>query len=253
LATALDMARTIRKVGVVAKVCYGFIGNRMMDPYGREAEHCLLEGATPQDVDSALESFGMAMGILAVYDLAGVDVGHLTRLARGDAFANDPTFYRPSAMLSERGWLGQKTGRGYYRYENGRRVPDPEVAKLFHDEGKRLGVPQRKPGAEEILQRCMCALINEGARILEEGVALRAGDIDVVYTSGYGFPRHRGGPMFYADTVGLRTIYDRILEFQRTLDARCWQPAPLLERLAKANSTFRQWQAEQSRMRAVAS
>ena len=173
LATAIDVAKKIRKVGVVARVCYGFIGNRMMDPYGREAEHCLLEGATPADVDSALERFGMAMGILAVYDLAGVDIGHLTRLALGDVFKKDPTFYRPSAMLTERGWLGQKSGRGYYRYENGKRILDADVAKLFHDEGKRLGVPQRKPSADEILDRCLCALINEGARILDEGIALR--------------------------------------------------------------------------------
>lgn len=244
LATALDIAKTIRKVGVMSKVCYGFIGNRMMDPYGREAEHCLLEGATPQEVDSALEDFGMAMGILAVYDLAGIDIGHLTRLALGNAFDQDPTFYRPSAMLTERGWLGQKSGRGYYRYENGKRVPDPDVIRLVHDEGARLGVPQRKPGADEILERCLYALINEGARVLGEGIALRSSDIDVVYTSGYGFPRWRGGPMFYADTLGLRKIYERILHFQRTLDARYWQPAPLLEKLVKANSSFGQWQSE---------
>ncbi|MGZ8486694.1 MAG: 3-hydroxyacyl-CoA dehydrogenase NAD-binding domain-containing protein, partial [Candidatus Binatia bacterium] len=247
LVTALEIAKTIRKVGVVAKVCYGFIGNRMMDPYGREAERCLLEGATPERVDSALESFGMAMGILAVYDLAGIDVGHLTRVALGNAFHNDPTFYRPSAMLTERGWLGQKSGRGYYRYENGKRVPDPEIIRLVHEEGKRLGVPQRNPGADEIRERCLFALINEGARILEDGTAFRSSDIDVVYTSGYGFPRYRGGPMFYADTIGVRKIYDRILEFQRALDSRYWQPAPLLEKLAKAGSTFGQWQTEQGR------
>jgi 3-hydroxyacyl-CoA dehydrogenase len=247
LVTALAIAKKARKVGVVAQVCYGFIGNRIMDPYGREGERCVLEGATPQEVDSALEDFGMAMGILAVYDLAGIDVGHLTRVAHGDAFRDDPTYYRPSAMLTERGWLGQKTGRGYYRYENGKRVADPEVVKLLHDEGRRLGVPQRKPGAEEIRERCLYAMINEGARVLEDGIAFRASDIDVVYTSGYGFPRYRGGPMFYADTVGLKTIYNRILEFQRILDARYWQPAPLLEKLVKAGSSFAQWQAEQVR------
>ena len=247
LVTALAIAKKARKVGVVAQVCYGFIGNRIMDPYGREGERCVLEGATPQEVDSALEDFGMAMGILAVYDLAGIDVGHLTRVAHGDSFRDDPTYYRPSAMLTERGWLGQKTGRGYYRYENGKRVADPEVVELLHDEGKRLGVPQRKPGAEEIRERCLYAMINEGARVLEDGIAFRASDIDVVYTSGYGFPRYRGGPMFYADTVGLKTIYNRILEFQRTLDARYWQPAPLLEKLVKAGSSFAQWQAEQAR------
>jgi 3-hydroxyacyl-CoA dehydrogenase len=244
LVTALEIAKKVRKVGVVAQVCYGFIGNRMMDPYAREAEHCVLEGATPQEVDSALEDFGMAMGILAVFDLAGVDVGHLTRLARGNAFDKDPTFYRPSAMLTERGWLGQKAGRGYYRYENGKRVVDQEVIALLHAEGGRLGVPQRKPSAEEIRERCLYAMINEGARVLEEGIAFRASDIDVVYTSGYGFPRYRGGPMFYADSVGLKKIYDRILEFQRSLDSQYWQPAPLLEKLAKAGSSFGHWQAE---------
>jgi 3-hydroxyacyl-CoA dehydrogenase len=187
------------------------------------------------------------MGILAVYDLAGIDVGHLTRVALGNAFHNDPTFYRPSAMLTERGWLGQKSGRGYYRYENGKRVPDPEVVSLVHEEGKRLGVPQRNPSADEIRERCIYALINEGARILEDGIAFRASDIDVVYTSGYGFPRYRGGPMFYADTIGLKKIYDRIQEFQRTLDSNYWQPAPLLEKLTKAGSTFGRWQAEQGR------
>jgi 3-hydroxyacyl-CoA dehydrogenase len=245
LVTALELARTIRKVGVVAKVCYGFIGNRMMDPYGREAERCLLEGATPEQVDAALESFGMAMGILAVFDLAGVDVGHLTRVALGDAFTKDPTYYRVSAMLTERGWLGQKSGRGFYRYENGKRTPDPEVVALIHEEARRLGVPRRNPSAEEIRDRCLLALINEGARVLEEGIALRASDIDVVYTSGYGFPRWRGGPMFYADSVGLKNIHDRIVEFQRTLGARYWQPAPLLTRLAQSNATFLQWQQEQ--------
>jgi 3-hydroxyacyl-CoA dehydrogenase len=247
LVTALALARKARKVGVVARVCYGFIGNRIMDPYGREAERCVLEGATPREVDAALEDFGMAMGILAVYDLAGIDVGHLTRLALGKAFDKDPTFYRPSAMLTERDWLGQKSGRGYYRYEDGKRIPDPEVVAMLHAEGKRLGVPQRKPDAEEIRERCLYGMINEGARVLEDGIALRASDIDVVYTSGYGFPRYRGGPMYYADTVGLKKIYDRILEFQRTLDPQYWQPSALLEKLAKSGSTFTQWQAEQGR------
>jgi 3-hydroxyacyl-CoA dehydrogenase len=246
LATALKIAATIRKVGVVSKVCYGFIGNRMMDPYGREAERCLLEGATPEEVDSALEGFGMAMGILAVFDMAGVDVGHLTRVAHANGFQHDPTFYRPSAMLTERGWLGQKAGRGYYRYDKGKRVVDPEVVKLLHDEAERLGVQSRKPSAEEICERCFYGMINEGARIIEEGIALRASDIDVVYTSGYGFPRHRGGPMFYADTIGLKKIYDRILEFQHTLGSQYWQPAPLLKKLAMTDSSFGQWQAEQA-------
>jgi len=242
--TALDIAKTIKKVGVVAKVCYGFIGNRMMDPYGREAERCVLEGATPEEVDGALEDFGMAMGILAVYDMAGVDIGHLTRVERAHLLPKDPGFYRPSAMLTERGWLGQKSGRGYYRYDNPerKRTPDPEAIALFAEEARRLGVPQRKPAKQEIQERCLYAMINEGALLLEEGIALRASDIDIVYTAGYGFPGYRGGPMFYADTVGLKAIYDKILEFRKVLDPQYWQPAPLLEKLAKAGSSFAQWQ-----------
>jgi len=243
--TALDIAKTIKKVGVVAKVCYGFIGNRMMDPYGREAERCVLEGATPEEVDGALEDFGMAMGILAVYDMAGVDIGHLTRVERAHLLPKAPGFYRPSAMLTERGWLGQKSGRGYYRYDNPerKRTPDPEAIAMFAEEAKRLGVPQRKPSKQEIQERCLYAMINEGALLLEEGIALRASDIDIVYTAGYGFPHYRGGPMFYADTVGLKAIYDKILEFRKVLDPQYWQPAPLLEKLAKAGSSFAQWQA----------
>lgn len=244
--TALDIAKTIKKVGVVAKVCYGFIGNRMMDPYGREAERCVLEGATPAEVDGALEDFGMAMGILAVYDMAGIDIGHLTRVARAHLLPKDPTFYRPTALLTERGWLGQKSGRGYYRYDGAdrKRTPDPEAIAMFAEEAKRLGVPQRKPSKQEIQERCLYAMINEGALLLEEGIAVRASDIDIVYASGYGFPRYRGGPMFYADTVGLKVIYDKIMEFQKTLDPQYWQPASLLEKLAKAGSSFAQWQAE---------
>ena len=244
LVTALETAKRIKKTGVVAKVCYGFIGNRMMDPYAREAEHCLLEGATPEQVDGALEKFGMAMGILAVFDLAGVDIGYLTRLERKHLLPDDPSLYRPDTLLNERGWLGQKAGRGYYRYDSTRkRTPDPEVVQMLWEEGKRLKVERRQPGEQEIVERCLYAMINEGARLLEEGIALRASDIDVVYTSGYGFPRYRGGPMFYADTVGLKTIYERILEFRRTLDARYWEPAPLLEKLALAGSSFAAWQA----------
>ena len=247
--TTLEMAKRIKKTGVVAKVCYGFIGNRMMDPYGREAERCVLEGATPEQVDGALENWGMAMGILAVYDMAGVDIGHLTRVERKHLLPNDPSFYRPSAMLTERGWIGQKAGRGYYRYDNAerKRTPDPEVLSMLQEEAKRLEIPQRKPSAQEIEKRCLYAMINEGALLLEEGIALRSSDIDVVYTAGYGFPRYRGGPMFYADTVGLKTVYDKIMEFQNTLDAQYWQPAPLLKKLALAGSSFAQWQAEQSR------
>ena len=249
LVSALDVARTIKKTGVVAKVCYGFIGNRMMDPYGREAERCVMEGATPEQVDAALEGWGMAMGILAVYDMAGIDVGYLTRKERAHLLPKDPSFYRPTALLTERGWLGQKAGRGYYRYDGAdrKRTPDPEAIAMFQAEAQRLGVSQRQPSAQEIVERCLYAMINEGARILEEGIALRASDIDTVYTAGYGFPRYRGGPMFYADTVGLKVILDKILYFQKTLDPQYWQPSPLLEQLAREGRTFAQWQADLKR------
>ena len=178
----------------------------MMDPYGREAERCVLEGATPEQVDGALEGFGMAMGILAVYDMAGIDVGYLTRKERAHLLPKDPTFYRPTALLTERGWLGQKTGRGYYRYDGAdrKRTPDPEAIAMFRPRRRSAwACRSASPSAQEIVERCLYAMINEGARLLEEGIALRASDIDIVYTSGYGFPRYRGGPMFYADTVGL--------------------------------------------------
>jgi 3-hydroxyacyl-CoA dehydrogenase len=246
LVTALKTAERIKKTGVVAQVCYGFIGNRMMDPYGREAEHCVLEGATPEQVDGALEEFGMAMGILAVYDLAGTDIGHLTRVERKHLLPDDPTFYRCSAILNEQGRLGQKSGRGFYRYEGGKRINDPEIVEMLWAEGRRLGVAQRQPGKQEIVERCLYAMINEGARLLEEGIAYRASDVDVVYTAGYGFPRYRGGPMFYADTVGLGNVYKRILEFRATLDPQYWEPAPLLQQLAKGGSTFGRWQAERA-------
>ena len=247
LATAMKTAERIRKIGVVARNAYGFIGNRMMDPYGREAERCLLEGATPADIDGGLEEFGMAMGILAVYDLAGTDIGHLTRIERKHLLPDDPTLYRASALLNERGWLGQKSGRGFYRYDGDKRTPDDEAIAMFRAEAKRLAVPQRRPAPREIVERCICSLINEGARLLDEGVALRASDIDVVYTSGYGFPRYRGGPMFYADTLGLANVHRRVLEFHDRLDARYWKPAPLLARLACEDSTFAAFDAQRAK------
>jgi len=209
----------------------------------------VLEGATPSDVDGALEEWGMAMGILAVYDMAGVEVGDNTRIANPHMVPDDPSFYRCSTLLVANKWLGQKTGRGYYRYDSPdrKRASCPEVIAMMHEEGKRLNVPARKPGKQEILERCLYSMINEGAKLLEEGIALRASDIDVVYTAGYGYPRYRGGPMFYADTVGLKTIYDKIVEFGKTLDPQYWTPAPLLEKLAKAGSTFAEWDASKAK------
>jgi 3-hydroxyacyl-CoA dehydrogenase len=240
LATSLQLAKKLRKVGVVSGNAYGFIGNRMMEPYGREAERLLFEGATPRQVDTVLERFGMAMVILAVYDMAGVDVGHKVRLERAAFLPDDPSFCRASTLLAENNQLGQKTGSGFYRYEKGSRErhDNPQAMEMFIAESKRLGIERRDITDEEIEQRCLCALINEGARVLEEGVALKASDVDVVYTSGYGFPRHRGGPMFYADTVGLREICKRIDRFAATLDPQYWQVSGLLRELAESGGSL---------------
>ena len=240
IATSMKLAGKLRKVGVLSGNSYGFIGNRMMDPYGREAEHMLLEGATPRQIDTVLERFGMAMGILAVFDMAGVDVGYKVREERKEFLPDDPGFYRASAMLVERGWLGQKTGMGYYRYESGsrERFDNPDAIEMFASEAAKLGIEQRELPDEEIEQRCLCALINEGAKVLEEKVALRASDVDVVYTSGYGFPRFRGGPMFYADSVGLDVVCTRIERFSKSLDPQYWEPSGLLKDLAESGSAI---------------
>jgi len=240
LATSMLLAKKLRKVGVLSGNAYGFIGNRMMEPYGREAERLLLEGATPRQVDDVLQRFGMAMGILAVYDMAGIDVGYKVRQERKAFLPDDPSFCRTSDMLVEKNWLGQKTGIGYYRYEKGSRErhDNPEAMQMFEEEAARLGIEQRQISDEEIIDRCLCALINEGAKVLEEGVALRASDVDVVYTAGYGFPRHRGGPMFYADTVGLSEICARIDGFAETLDPQYWQVSGLLRKLAESGGSL---------------
>jgi 3-hydroxyacyl-CoA dehydrogenase len=246
VATAFALAKKIRKIGVLSKVCFGFIGNRMMDPYGREVERLTLEGATPAQIDAALEGFGMAMGLLAVFDMSGVDVGVKVRMERKDELPADPSFYRASALLFDKGWLGQKTGKGYYRYEAGsrERLVHPEALALFTDEAKKLGIVRRSDiTAQEIVERCVYSMINEGALILEEGVALRPGDIDVVYTSGYGFPRWRGGPMFYADQIGLDTILAALEKYGRQGNPDYWRPAPLLRKLANEGSSFAAWQA----------
>ena len=240
IATSMKLAGKLRKVGVLSGNSYGFIGNRMMDPYGREAEHMLLEGATPRQIDNVLQRFGMAMGLLAVFDMAGVDVGYKVREARKEFLPDDPGFYRASALLVERGWLGQKTGTGFYRYEAGsrERLDNPEAIEMFANEAAKLGITRRDLSDDEIEQRCLCALVNEGAKVLEEKVALRASDIDVVYTSGYGFPRHRGGPLFYADTVGLDVICERIDGFAASLDPQYWEAADLLRDLAKSGDAI---------------
>ena len=232
VATSMDLAKRLKKVGVLVGNCFGFAGNRMFGPYRREAQFLVEEGAPMEAVDAALYDFGMAMGPLAVGDLAGLDVGW--RIRKEIRHLEIPGVRYPFAegMLAEMGRFGQKTGAGWYKYDEQRRpVPDSEVQAMVAEQAKNEGIPQRTIGAEEIVERTVYALINEGARILEEGIALRAVDIDIIYLQGYGFPAHRGGPMWYADTVGVKKVYHRILEFG-------WQPAPLLARLAAEGKTF---------------
>jgi 3-hydroxyacyl-CoA dehydrogenase len=244
--TVMDLAKPLRKTPVLAKVCYGFIGNRMMEGYAREAEAMVLEGATPRQVDSALEEWGMAMGILAVFDMAGIDVGVNVHKANAEQYPPDPAYYQADFALYDAGRLGQKNGKGYYRYEPGNRTrfDDPEALAILAERAKQLGVKQRQHTKEEIVERCLYPLLNEGIKILEEGVALRASDIDVVWTSGYGFPRYRGGPLFYAETIGLKTLLDGILKYQKIFGPMHWQPAPLLVELVEKNMTIAQWEAQ---------
>ena len=242
--TVMDLARPLRKTPVLAKVCYGFIGNRMMEGYAREAERMVLEGATPRQVDSALEEWGMAMGILAVFDMAGIEVGVNVHKSNADKYPPDPAYYQADFAIYEAGRLGQKNGKGYYRYEGRDRIDDPEAIAILRERAKALGVPQRSHTPQEIVERCLYPLMNEGIRILEEGVAVRASDIDVVWTSGYGFPRYRGGPMFYADTIGLKTLLDGMSKYRAQFGPMHWEPAPLLVKLVQAGKSLAEWEAE---------
>ncbi len=243
LAVALAIARRLGKVGVVAGNSPGFIGNRMMFPYMYEAQFLVEDGATPEQVDRALTDFGMAMGIFAVDDMAGVDVAWRVRQELNQF--SEPGARKPlvADKLCEMGRFGQKTGGGWYRYGDDRKpIPDPEVLALIEQTTRAAGIVRRPFTSEEIVERTIYALINEGARVLEEGVALRAADIDTVYVSGYGFPAYRGGPMFYADRVGLAHIHERVSALHREHGQR-WAPAPLLASLARDGSSFREWDA----------
>ena len=239
LATALGFAKALGKVGVAVNNGPGFVGNRMMFPYMYETQYMVEEGATPEQVDKALTDFGMAMGMFAVDDMAGIDVA--IRAQRALNHFSSPEERRPlvQAALVEAGRLGQKTGKGWYVYGDDRKPkPDPAVVDLIRAKARDAGIPQRTFTNEEIVERAIYALINEGARVIEDRLVIRASDIDTIYVTGYGFPAWRGGPMFYADRVGLGTIYERIASFQREFGPR-WTPAPLLERLAREGGTFR--------------
>lgn len=239
IATSMALAKILGKVGVLVGNCRGFVGNRMFEPYQREAQFLLEEGASVEEVDAAIVDFGVALGPLAVADLAGLDVvwrirqeyKHLMPAGLRDTLVVD--------QLCEKGRFGQKTGAGWYRYAEGSRtpLPDPDVQRLIETSARQAGIPRRTIAADEIVERIIYALINEGAKILAEGYALRAVDIDIIYINGYGFPAHRGGPMWYADTVGLKQVCQRVCQFHEQHGAH-WTPAPLLAELAQAGRTF---------------
>jgi 3-hydroxyacyl-CoA dehydrogenase len=238
IATCMQLSKTLGKVGVLVGNCRGFVGNRMFGPYRREAQFLVEEGASIAAVDKALTDFGMAMGPLATGDLAGLDVGW--RIRKEYRHLEPPGMRQPflEERLCEFGRYGQKTGAGWYKYDEQRRAMlDPSIDELIRKWVGEAGIPQRQISPAEIINRCIYALVNEGARILEEGYALRASDIDIIYLNGYGFPAHCGGPMWYADTVGLKNVYPRVREFQRQ-HGDIWKPAPLLKQLADEGKTF---------------
>jgi 3-hydroxyacyl-CoA dehydrogenase len=241
LATAMRLSKTMGKIAVVSGVCDGFIGNRMLARYGAAAHDLIMAGALPQQIDAAVQDFGMAMGPFRVGDLAGLDIGWALRKRRAAEFP-DRDFSNVSDALCEAGRFGQKTAAGWYRYEAGSRtpIPDPKVTAIIEQYRRQRGITPRSVSQQEIVERCIYALINEGARIIEDGIAQRASDIDLVYLNGYGFPAYRGGPMFYADQVGLHDVA-RALEriaAEPGSDLAAWTPAPLLTRLAEQGQTF---------------
>ncbi|MBU3739506.1 MAG: 3-hydroxyacyl-CoA dehydrogenase [Rhodoferax sp.] len=241
MATVMSVAKTIRKTAVVSGVCDGFIGNRMIEQYGRQAGFLLDEGCTPQQVDRAIEKFGFAMGPFRMGDLAGNDIGWAIRKRRA-VERPDMKYSRTADLLCEKGRFGQKTGAGWYDYAPGKRDarPSAEVVAMIEAHRAALGIQPRKVSDEEIVQRLLFALVNEGAHILEEGIASKAGDIDIVYLYGYGFPAHRGGPMNHANQIGLFNVVQAMRRFARNPldDAAFWTPAPLLARLAAEGATF---------------
>jgi 3-hydroxyacyl-CoA dehydrogenase len=241
LATVMALGKTIKKTTVVSGVTDGFIGNRMIEQYSRQAGFLLDEGATPQQVDKAMEKFGMAMGPFRMGDLAGNDIGWAIRKRRATERA-EMRYSKTADKLCEMGRFGQKTGAGWYDYAPGKRDPIPStvVTEMIEQHRKELGIAPRKIADDEIVHRLVYALVNEGAKIVEEGIAQRASDIDMVYLTGYGFPLFRGGPMNYADQQGLFNVVQSMKRFAQNPndDASFWTPAPLLARLAAEGKTF---------------
>lgn len=239
IATVIKLGKTIKKVPVLVGVCDGFVGNRMLARYSKQSYQMVLEGAQPQDVDKAMFDFGFAMGPFAMGDLAGLDVGWRIRKRRAAENADIKDDAGIDDQICEMGRFGQKTNAGWYRYEPGSRVPipDPEIEQLITKYCEERQIQRRSIDKQEIIERCIYALVNEGAKILEEGMALRASDIDVIYSNGYGFPRYRAGPMLYADMVGLDKVYDAVCRYHEQY-GEIWEPAPLLKRLAEQGKTF---------------
>jgi len=246
IATVMKLGKKIGKVPALARVCYGFIGNRMLRNYGREAHLCYMEGATPKQVDSAMENFGMAMGPVAMSDLAGLDIGYKARESLPEDQRAHPKFSAVSDFLVEAGRLGQKSGAGFYKYDpkTRARIEDPEVLDIIKVQAEKYGFERREVSDEEIVERCVYGLVNEGALILAEGIAQRPSDIDIVYLYGYAFPVAKGGPMYYADQVGLDKVYKRICEFNERTQDGTWEPAPLLKELAESGKSFADWAKE---------
>jgi 3-hydroxyacyl-CoA dehydrogenase len=239
----MGLSKKLKKTGVVSGVCDGFIGNRMIEQYSRQAGFLLEEGALPEQVDKAVEKFGFAMGPFRMGDLAGNDIGYAIRKRR---YVEKPnmTYSKTADLLVEMGRHGQKTGAGWYDYKPGNRTPIPnaQVNDMIVEESKRLGITRRKISDQEIVERLVFALVNEGAQILDDKIAQRASDIDMVYLTGYGFPIYRGGPMCYADTVGLGRVVMKMEQFGHGPNAarqgKSWEPAPLLKKLAEEGKSF---------------
>ncbi|MFZ5654265.1 MAG: 3-hydroxyacyl-CoA dehydrogenase NAD-binding domain-containing protein [Pseudomonadota bacterium] len=239
IATVMDLSRRIGKIGVLVGVCDGFVGNRMLHQRNREAMFLVEEGAKPEQVDRVLYDFGFPMGPFAMSDMAGLDVGYRVREERRKAGKVEPRESHWVDRIVELGRHGQKTGAGIYRYQDGRTpLPDPEIERLIERCAREAGIERRAIGDQEILERCLYPMVNEGAKILEEGIAARPLDIDIIWINGYGFPAYRGGPMFWADQIGLRNIVAAYRRYAERFGAHYWTPAPLLERLANAGKGF---------------
>lgn len=240
IATSMKLSKTIKKLGVLVGVCDGFVGNRMLAKYTREAHFIIEEGAMPHQVDKALYDFGLPMGPFAMGDLAGLDIGWAIRKRRAATRPADERYSTVADQICELGRFGQKTGAGFYCYEKGNRtpIPDPIVEEIITKTSEKAGIVRREISDQEIIERCLYQLVNEGAKILEEGIALRSSDIDLIYINGYGFPVYRGGPMFWADSIGLKNVNDAMCRYAE-IHGDHWQPAPLLKRLVAEGKSFR--------------